>query len=101
MSVVRSSVNVMARGPAGHIERLLSGAWRVKVYAGTDLLTGREIRLRKKWKTERAAQIELGKQATRDERDRDWACWSREELVCELGAFIGPALGMHRWPEDN
>jgi len=33
----------------------------VKVYAGTDSLTGREIRLRKTCKTERAAQIELGK----------------------------------------
>jgi len=51
----------MARGPAGHIERLPSGSWRVKVYAGTDPLTGREIRLRKTCKTERAAQIELGK----------------------------------------
>ena len=51
----------MARGSAGHIERLPSGSWRVKVYAGTDPLTGREIRLRKTCKTERAAQIELGK----------------------------------------
>ena len=33
----------------------------MKVYAGTDPLTGREIRLRKTCKTERAAQIELGK----------------------------------------
>jgi hypothetical protein len=33
----------------------------VKVHAGTDPLTGREIRLRKTCKTERAAQIELGK----------------------------------------
>jgi DNA-binding transcriptional regulator YhcF (GntR family) len=33
----------------------------VKVYAGTDPLTGREIRFRKTCKTERAAQIELGK----------------------------------------
>jgi integrase len=33
----------------------------VKVYAGTDPLTGREIRLRKTCKSERAAQIELGK----------------------------------------
>ena len=33
----------------------------MKVYAGTDPLTGREIRLRKSCKTERAAQIELGK----------------------------------------
>ena len=52
---------VMARGPAGHIERLPSGSWRVKVYAGTDPLTGREIRLRRTCKTERAAQIVLGK----------------------------------------
>jgi hypothetical protein len=51
----------MVRTPAGHIERLPSGSWRVKVYAGTDPLTGREIRLRKTCKTERAAQIELGK----------------------------------------
>jgi hypothetical protein len=33
----------------------------VKVYAGIDPLTGREIRLRRTCKTERAAQIELGK----------------------------------------
>ena len=33
----------------------------MKVYAGIDPLTGREIRLRKTCKTERAAQIELGK----------------------------------------
>ena len=51
----------MAKSPAGHIEQLPSGSWRVKVYAGTDPLTGREIRLRKTCKTERAAQIELGK----------------------------------------
>jgi len=31
---------VMARGPAGHIEQLPSGSWRVKVYAGADPLTG-------------------------------------------------------------
>ena len=33
----------------------------MKVYVATDPLTGREIRLRKTCKTERAAQIELGK----------------------------------------
>ena len=33
----------------------------MKVYAGTGPPTGREIRLRKTCKTERAAQIELGK----------------------------------------
>jgi integrase len=51
----------MAKSPSGHIEQLPSGAWRVKVYAGTNPLTGREVRLRKTCKTERAAQIELGK----------------------------------------
>src|SRR5208282_3177327 len=61
MSVVRCTVDVMARGPAGHVERLPRGSWRVKVYAGIDPLTGREIRLRRTCKTERAAQIELGK----------------------------------------
>jgi len=33
----------------------------VKVYAGTDPLTGREIRFRKTCKTEQAARIELGR----------------------------------------
>ena len=51
----------MGKRSPGHIEQLPSGSWRVKVYGGTDPLTGREIRLRKTCKTERAAQIELGK----------------------------------------
>lgn len=51
----------MAKGPSGHIERLPSGSWRVRVSAGINPLTGREIRLRRTCKSERAAQIELGK----------------------------------------
>src|SRR5580692_6676163 len=51
----------MGKRSPGHIEQLPSGSWRVKVYGGTDPLTGRQIRLRKTCKTERAAQIELGK----------------------------------------
>jgi hypothetical protein len=51
----------VATNPAGHVEQLPSGSWRVKVYAGQDPLTGREIRLRQTCKTEVAAQIELGK----------------------------------------
>jgi integrase len=51
----------LASTPNGHIEQLPSGSWRAKVYAGTDPLTGRETRLRRTCKTERAAQIELGK----------------------------------------
>jgi integrase len=44
----------------GHIERLPSGSYRVKVYAGTDPLTGRELRFRRTVKTEVEAQIVLG-----------------------------------------
>ncbi len=51
----------MVKKSPGHIEQLPSGSWRVKVYAGTDPLTRREIRLRKMCKTERAALIEPGK----------------------------------------
>jgi integrase len=51
----------MTHTPSGHIEQLPSGSWRAKVYAGTDPLTGREIRFRKTRKTDVEAQIELGK----------------------------------------
>jgi integrase len=51
----------MARNRSGYIQQLPSGAFRVSVYDGTDPLTGRQIRLRKTCKTERTAQIELGK----------------------------------------
>jgi integrase len=43
------------------MEQLPSGSWRVKVYAGKDPLTGREIRFQQTCKTELATQIELGK----------------------------------------
>jgi len=45
----------------GHIERLPSGSYRVIVYAGTDPVTGRRLRLRQTVKTEEQAQILLGK----------------------------------------
>src|SRR5271169_2869606 len=37
----------------GHIERLPNGSYRVRVYAGTDPLTGKEIRLKATAKTGR------------------------------------------------
>jgi hypothetical protein len=102
----------MARGPAGHIERLPSGSWRVKVYAGIDSLTGREIRLRKTCKTERAAQIELGKlleqaaagrqpetnATVADLMDRyaevaDWDLSTRKAHEYYIRRVIKPALG--------
>jgi integrase len=51
----------MARNRSGYIQQLPSGAFRISVYAGTDPLTGRQIRLRRTCKTERIAEIELGK----------------------------------------
>ncbi len=51
----------MPRVAKGHIEQLPSGSFRVSVYAGTDPLTRREIRLKSTVKTEQQAQIELGR----------------------------------------
>src|SRR5579863_10227802 len=51
----------MAKATGGYIQQLPSGAFRISVYAGTDPLTGRQIRLRRTCKTERAAHIELGR----------------------------------------
>ena len=51
----------MSKEPTGHIERLPSGSYRVSVYAGTDPLTRRPVRLRGTAKTETQARIELGK----------------------------------------
>jgi integrase len=51
----------MASVGKGHIERLPSGSYRVRVYAGTDPLTGREIRLKATAKTADHAQAELAR----------------------------------------
>jgi hypothetical protein len=51
----------MPRPGTGHIERLPSGSYRVHVYAGTDPLTGRTLRYRQTVKTERQAQVVLGR----------------------------------------
>ena len=55
----------------------------MKVYAGTDPLTGREIRLRKTCRTERAARIELGR------------------LLAQAAAGRRLRLGRHRGPAVN
>jgi integrase len=51
----------MPRAGSGHIEQLPSGSYRVHVYAGTDPLTGRELRHRETAKTMERAQIVLGR----------------------------------------
>ncbi len=51
----------MPRVAKGYIEQLPSGSFRVSVYAGTDPLTRRALRLKATAKTEQQAQIELGR----------------------------------------
>lgn len=51
----------MGRPASGHVERLPSGSFRVEVQAGTDPLTGRRLRFRQTVKTEKQAQIVLGR----------------------------------------
>ena len=102
----------MGKRSPGHIEQLPSGSWRVKVYGGTDPLTGREIRLRKTCKTERAAQIELGKLLEQASAGRqpetnatvaelmdkyaevaDWDLSTRKAYEAYIRRVIKPALG--------
>ena len=102
----------MPGAPSGHIEQLLSGFWRAKVYAGTDPLTGREIRFRKTCKTERAAQIELGRLLEQAAAGRQpdsgvtvaqlldqyvstagWDMSTRESNLGYMRRTINPALG--------
>ena len=84
----------------------------MKVYGGTDPLTGREIRLRKTCKTERAAQIELGKLLEQAAAGRqpetnatvaelmdqyvavaDWDLSTRKAYEAYIRRVIKPALG--------
>lgn len=51
----------MAVTAKGHIEQLPSGSYRVKVYAGTDPVTGKERRLRETCPDETSAAIALGR----------------------------------------
>jgi hypothetical protein len=51
----------MPRVAKGHIEQLPSGSFRVSVYAGTDPLTRRPIRLKATVMTEHQAHVELGR----------------------------------------
>jgi integrase len=51
----------MAKTSRGHIQRLPSGSFRVKVYAGTDPVTGKERLLRQTCPDEAAAHVTLGR----------------------------------------
>jgi len=102
----------MASTPSGHIEQLPSGSWRAKVYAGIDPLTGREIRLRRTCRTERAAQVALGQLLEQAEAGRqpernatvaelldryvqvaEWELSTREANEGYIRRTIKPALG--------
>jgi integrase len=50
----------MAKTRGGYIQRLPSGAFRVRVYAGTDPVTGKQRRLRETCPDEAAATAALG-----------------------------------------
>ena len=54
----------MAKSSRGHIQRLPSGSFRVKVYAGTDPVTGKERLLRQTCLDEAAAHVALGRLLT-------------------------------------
>ena len=60
----------MATVGKGHIERLPSGSFRVRVYAGIDPVTGKERRFRRTVKTEAQAAEELGKLLRAAEAER-------------------------------
>src|SRR6516165_7451377 len=102
----------MAKATGGYIQQLPSGSFRVSVYVGTDPLTGRQIRLRRTCKTERAAQIELGKLLEQAAAGRqpetdatvaqlmdkyaevaDWDLSTRKAYEAYIRRVIKPALG--------
>lgn len=78
----------MALKRAGHIERLPSGSFRVRVYGGTDPLTGRESRFRRTVKTEQEAQIVLG------ELLKDNASGKRPESSITVAELLERYLGV-------
>jgi hypothetical protein len=51
----------MAKTSKGHIQRLPSGSFRVKVYAGTDPVTGKGRLLRQTCPDEASAHVSLGR----------------------------------------
>ena len=106
MSLVRSTVKSWLAPPSGHIEQLLIGSWHAKVYAGTDPLPSREIRFRKTCKTERAAQIELGKlleQATAGRQPDSAVTVAQllDQYVSTAGWRVDPGEQPRVYPPDH
>ena len=57
----RRTIPAMPRVARGHVEQLPSGSFRTAVYAGVDPLTRRPVYLTATARTEKQAQVELGK----------------------------------------
>jgi hypothetical protein len=72
----------MATTGRGHIERLLSGSFRVKVYAGTDPVTGKE----------RPAQADLPRRGRRPRNARPALAEADGGRFPDRQATLGQAL---------
>ncbi len=88
----------MALERAGHIERLPSGSLRVSVLAGSDPLTGKQLWHRKTVRSEREAQIALGKLLELAEAERRPATRvTVGEAVAHRLAWAGSAWSASRF----
>jgi integrase len=102
----------MPRVARGHVEQLPSGSFRAVVYAGVDPLTRRPVYLKATARTEKQAQVELGKllskacDGRRPESDATvaklleeyaqiagWDLSTRESNLGYIRRTIKPALG--------
>jgi len=95
----------MANVGKGHIERLPSGSYRVRVYAGNDPLTGKEIRLKATAKTAEHAHAELARlleQASTGQQPESAATvgylLDQYMAVADLDVLALPASGGQRVP---
>jgi len=82
----------MARGQTSHIERLPSGSWRVKVYAGTDPLTGREIRSARQGR-QPDSDVTVAQLLDQYVSTAGWDVSTRESNLGYIRRTIKPALG--------
>ena len=111
-SPYRRTITAVPRVARGHVEQLPSGSFRAVVYVGVDPLTRRPIYLKATARTEKQAQVELGKllgkacDGRRPESDATvarlleeyvqiagWELSTRESNLGYIRRTIRPALG--------
>jgi hypothetical protein len=109
-----------AESRQGYIEQLPSGSFRVSVYAGTDPLTRRAIRLKSTVRTEQQAHIELGRLLKEASEGRTpesgvtvaklldqylpiagWDLSTRESNLGYIRRIINPAIAHPRRPTSR